>query len=521
MATGISRKKFEEAVAQGIVRQNLLPEGARVGVAVSGGADSVALLRVLCAMRDAFRWQLLVLHVNHGLRGADSDDDESFVRALAADCELSCRVQHVDPRQVPAQGIEEWAREQRRDFFVRVRCQDGLARIATGHHRGDQAETVLFRLLRGAGSRGLGGIEPLTAQGLARPLLERNRQEIREYLEGLGQRWREDLSNLDPTFRRNRLRSEWLPELARQWNPELEAVLANTAAQLRDERRYLDRLAVAELNRCFVQGPYGWEGNVRSFGALDIALQRGVILHLVDRVAQSGAEEGELPPDAPSIGFAATENVRLLWTEPGRSGKFITRGLLFQRSGGSVRMAAAGNCFESLGEQSRLKENVWISEQSDGVYAPNGSRQGLQVLYSQGASTGDAGASAYARVASKDSEYTEGWSFIDPRQIRFPLLLRFWRQGDQFQLRGSRSKRKIKQLFQRKAIPVWRRAEELALESSGDVVWTSSFGVGEQFAEVTAQDHFLAVRRVPVVTGEVGDLQNRSEWESSSPYPAS
>ena len=161
-----------------------------------------------------------VAHLNHKLRGEASEEDERFVAGLAA--------RHGVPfyREEAAAGIaggnlEQNARRERLKFFSRLIGEGKANRIATGHTRDDQAETVLFRLLRGSGLTGLAGILPVTREGLIRPLLDVSRAEVEEFLRARGTAWREDCSNHDRRFARNRIRHDLLPRLAREWNPEI------------------------------------------------------------------------------------------------------------------------------------------------------------------------------------------------------------------------------------------------------------------------------------------------------------
>jgi len=202
-------------------------------VAVSGGADSVALLRFL--LEEGKR--PLVAHVNHQLRGADSDADEQFVRDLAASFRLPCRTLAIDVKAQASrtgENLEAVARRLRYDFLIRIAQENNADWVATGHTADDQAETVLHRLLRGAGIQGLRGIahERTLAPGirLVRPLLDTTREEIIAYLESLNQPWREDATNRDPAFTRNRIRHQLLP-LLRSFNPAIAEVLGRLAAQ--------------------------------------------------------------------------------------------------------------------------------------------------------------------------------------------------------------------------------------------------------------------------------------------------
>ncbi len=216
------------------VRRFMLGRASEPGVvAVSGGADSVALLRALAACRTG---PLTVAHVNHQLRGAESDADEAFVLELAAGLVLGCRVKSID---VAALGgnLESTARRVRYEFFAEVAAEVGAKWIATGHTADDQAETVLHRLVRGTGIQGLRGIAAATCgfagaakpqAAIVRPLLTVTRADILEHLEALKQPFREDSTNADPHFTRNRIRHELLP-LLRTFNPEIVAALARLA----------------------------------------------------------------------------------------------------------------------------------------------------------------------------------------------------------------------------------------------------------------------------------------------------
>jgi len=243
------------------VEDGLLRCGVSGGlvVAVSGGPDSVALLR---ALRDARGLgPLVAAHLNHQLRGAESDADELFVRELCDRLSMTFRSQSLDVRAVAlAEGanLEGVARRLRYDWFARVAAEEGLGAVATGHTADDQAETVLHRLLRGTGLRGLRGIAARRdlAPGvvLVRPLLTATRAEVMAYLNAMDQSYRQDSTNLDPAFTRNRIRHHLLPLLAAEYNPEIIAVLTRLADQAEaayaaEEEQARALLAAAELPR--------------------------------------------------------------------------------------------------------------------------------------------------------------------------------------------------------------------------------------------------------------------------------
>jgi tRNA(Ile)-lysidine synthase len=223
-------------------RQSLRP-GMRLAVAVSGGADSVALLRTLILAAPEIGLVLSVVHVHHGIRGAEADADAEFVAALAGQYGLSFHRHDVDTPAVAKSNretIEEAARNLRYAWFRDLLASGQADAVATAHTLDDQAETVLHKLLRGAWTEGLGGIHPRVIESkgaILRPFLGVRRAQIEEWLRGLGQDWREDATNADTAYTRNRLRHELLPTLA-VYNPQIYSQLANLATIARDEDAY-------------------------------------------------------------------------------------------------------------------------------------------------------------------------------------------------------------------------------------------------------------------------------------------
>src|SRR5208283_5212261 len=239
-----------------IRERRLMRAGDRVCVAVSGGADSVALLRVLLELRSELGIVLSVAHFNHRLRGADSEADEAFVADLAGHHGLEIFSGRGDVRDhalASKLSMEAAARELRYCWLTSLAESHKLNEVATAHTLDDQAETVLLKFLRGAGSRGLAGIYPEMFRGaqekihFVRPLLCVTREEVEAYLTSLGQSWREDETNRDHRFARNRVRHELLPLLERDYNPNIRRVLSGAAELARAEEEYWQALVEREL----------------------------------------------------------------------------------------------------------------------------------------------------------------------------------------------------------------------------------------------------------------------------------
>src|SRR4029077_5616480 len=238
-----------------IQKLGLLRAGERVGVAVSGGADSVALLLLLAELRKQLGIVLSVVHFNHKLRGKDSDADEKFAGKLA---EKYGFVFHAGRADIAAKAksrkgnLEDTARRARYDFFARL-VEDGrVDKVAVAHTADDQAETVLAHILRGTGLAGLGGIHP-TVGHVVRPLLGERRAELRAYLRSKKQTWREDATNRDTTRMRARIRKKLLPILEKQFQSAVVQHLSSLADLARDDEAFLNMFAEARLNIIFEQ----------------------------------------------------------------------------------------------------------------------------------------------------------------------------------------------------------------------------------------------------------------------------
>ena len=245
--------ELAERLLQTIRKQESIRAGDRVAAAVSGGADSVALLCLLLELRSELGIVLWVAHVNHKLRGEESEEDERFVANLARQhgLELDIRVAPVDGSHNSEirSGIEAAARELRHGFFRQLAREGRATKIATAHTLDDQAETVLLRIFRGTGIRGLSGIHPqivFEEQGcacgeLVRPLLGFRRAALREFLRERGQSWREDSSNRDIAFLRNRVRHRLLPMIAEEFGEAAIEHMGELAEIARAEEEHWER----------------------------------------------------------------------------------------------------------------------------------------------------------------------------------------------------------------------------------------------------------------------------------------
>ena len=410
-----------------------------IGVAVSGGADSVFLLTALHELNAV----CVVLHANHKLRDEESDADEAFVNALAASLNLPC----YSATLPPADGnLEQEARRARYAFFAECIEKGICDSVATGHTLDDQAETVLYRFLRGSGTAGLSGIRPESQNGIFRPLLGLRRDEIRAWLSERGIAWREDSSNASLTYDRNRLRMKILPEL-KLFNPAVSGILASTAEWAQDEedfwRTELDRLAPLYL----VTAPETVFLAIRPFLALPVAIQRRLLRRAIFHVRNH----------LRSIDFQHIEAIRNLMAGPDGSGRIQIPDLDIYRSFDQLRIAPQG--FDA-----RIERNFETPLAVPG-------RTDLP----------DRKLTIDIELAPPPAVYNSDLNDLDRLKAGGPLLLRNWRPGDQLN-QGE----KIKTLFQEHRIPLWERRSWPVItrfDTSGGeaIIWTRLFGAAKEF----------------------------------------
>ncbi|WP_420239541.1 tRNA lysidine(34) synthetase TilS [Telmatobacter bradus] len=435
---------------------SLLRPGMRLGVGVSGGADSVALLRALHARKTELGLVLHVAHLHHGLRGAEADGDLEFVRSLSAELGLEFHSAQVDVAaevQRTGETTEEAARRLRYDWFGTLMSKDvphavALDAVATAHTRDDQAETVLAKLLRGAWTEGLSGIHPRVegregaTPGAAipgflilRPLLHGTRVEVEAYLKSIGQSWREDGSNRSLEYTRNRIRHELLPQLEK-WNPKLKEKLAQMAELAREEELWwaaeVERVAGQLLLRGrAVRGGGRAAGetlamDVTRLAALPVALERRLLRYAV---AQLGVQAD----------FAGTEALRRLGRE-GRAGQKLelAGGLRAERTPRELQFflaaADAGSAEAKLEVSGRLP--CQLEDPATGLK--------LRIELEGGVEGELAGKTA---------------------------TLRGWKAGDRVRMRYSSGERKVKEVLERMKISGSQRVGWPVLELAGRIVW--------------------------------------------------
>ena len=281
-----------QQIRQTIRRERLLPPGSRVLVGLSGGADSVALTHILLDLSQHGGYTVAALaHFNHQLRPT-ADRDEAFCRGLAAQLGLELQVERTDVGEYARSqrlSVEDAARRLRYAFLVKAAGRCAADQVAVGHTLDDQAETVLFKLIRGAGATGLGGISPRKGV-IVRPLLDVTKRELTGFLTERGIAWMEDETNGDLSNPRNRLRQVVLPELERTY-PGASRAIARAGESVRTDAEWLDQLAEALFMTVSHRTPTGLELDVQRLTTEPRPIVRRVLLMAL-RVVSGDREVG-------------------------------------------------------------------------------------------------------------------------------------------------------------------------------------------------------------------------------------
>jgi tRNA(Ile)-lysidine synthase len=274
---------FVARIQAAVAAHRLLPPRARIVVGVSGGRDSVALLHALGALQPAWGWTLHAAHLDHGLR-PESRDDAEFVRSLASEWGVPSTVERAD---LGAGSIEEAARRARYAFLLAAAARTSADHIALGHTADDQAETVLMRMLRGAGLLGLSAIPVRRAEQdrwIVRPMLELRRADVNAYVTRHQLPFREDASNADRRFLRNRVRHELLPLLERDYNPNVRQALVQIAEQSALDHAQLQADVRRQWKRLAKTGPSSIAFALRTFRQQPKALQRQLLRQAIQQL---------------------------------------------------------------------------------------------------------------------------------------------------------------------------------------------------------------------------------------------
>jgi tRNA(Ile)-lysidine synthase len=470
-----------KTVGGAIEARRLISAGERVAVAVSGGADSVALLLLLAELRPQLGVVVSVAHFNHKLRGEDSDKDEKFVAKLAAKYGLNFHSGRLDigaKAKRDKANLEDTARRARYEFFESLIQSGQVDKVMVAHTLDDQAETVLAHILRGTGIAGLAGIHPRVGN-VVRPLLGVRRAELRSYLRSKKQTWREDATNRDTTRMRARIRKKLMPLLEKQFQPAVVEHLAMLGELAREDEAFLDAVACERTRGCVEKdrktarisitdllGTEKKDFNTEDTDGTEekkaLAL-RGRILRRIVR---------DLKPRAGQLGAGHVRSMLDL-AASGENGKHLRL-----PGGVEVRREREALAFR-VAEPTKRKPLEFESEINMSRDGDSAKGEGTTV------SAPEISCVFRFRVIdwpAKRGDTIEKGLVLDCDALKFPLILRNWRPGDRLRPSGHRSEHKLKRLLSKKHVSRWEREGWPVVTSGETLVWTRGFPVAAEFA---------------------------------------
>lgn len=481
------RRPFEQLLLARFRAQQMIPAGARVAVAVSGGADSVALFRIVKSIHEELGITCSVAHFDHLLRGAESAEDSQFVAKLAAANGVDFFIERAD---VAAQAhrqkwnLEDAARRLRYGFFHRLVEQGHATHVAVAHTADDQAETLLAHLIRGTGPRGLAGIYP-EAGPIIRPLLGVRRQELREYLAALGQTWREDSTNADSTRLRSRIRLQLVPQLRDEFSSRIVEHLCALAQLSREEGVFWDAL-VERCRHALVQPGAGNSLTIR-------------VADLLSPLAALVRQPGLQSPghtDGPAEGLALTERLtRRIYEQV----KGDCQGLTLTHIQQVIRLASTSTSGRSvlLPGGIRIQRNFETlvfsrdrtasTRQSEGRHGRGAAYQypiSLEVRKTVRISVREIGICLHLKTVDwgkTRSETTGETQVLDVDLIQAPLILRNWLPGDAYTPCGRSRPRKLNRMLLAAHVPNADRKSWPVLVSAGQLIWARGLPPARDF----------------------------------------
>ena len=477
-----------------ILRHAMIKNGETVLVAVSGGADSLALLYGLHALHSQLDCQLHLAHLNHCLRPyADADAD--FVQQHAVHLGVPCTIQCTDVPRLVKQwklSVETAARKARYQFYEEVSTQIGATKVALGHHQDDTAETVLMNLLRGSGSTGMKGIPPIRNFKFIRPLAGFTRQHIETFLSAKGLVPQQDSTNTDTRYLRNRIRHELIPKLESDYNPNIKVGLSRTADVLGAESEYLDTVAREALETCQVRDPDRIKAlatlksvvlDRAEFQQFHIAVQRRVLrLSFFEMLGSLGdlyfshceAMLSLIDGDVPNTALALPNGLRF---------RRVYQCLIFEvntssRSPLPVQTESFAYPLTVPGKTFIVALNTEITAELGDIPSgetltfPNGRYEAIF---------------DYAKVKE---------AFADTSSETFPLTVRNRRQGDRFQPYGMRGTKKIKDFMIDAKVPRYERDRIPMLVCGDEILWIVGYTTSDPFKIHPGTRQYLYLRYV-------------------------
>ena len=445
--------RIKEIIFQTIEKEKLIQNNNKIIVCVSGGPDSVALLFLLLELKEQYRLDLVVSHINHKLRGEESSRDEEFVKNLCKDLGIKFFSKSFFSIKEKAKklgvSLQEYARELRYNYWEKLAQKTGANKIALGHNWDDQVETVLMRFLRGAGSLGLSGI-PIKRGKIIRPLLFVKREQIENYLKEKKTPFQKDSSNLKIDYFRNKLRLVLLPLMQKEFSPNIYEILSRTSQIFSEQNNFIQKETEKIFAKsCSIKKPEKIVLDLRKIKNYNICLRRNLVRLGLAQIGGSAKE----------LSFQQTERIVELM-ERGESGKKVILDKNIQ-----AEVSAKEIAFYRKKEKAF---NIKITLPGEKFLEKAGVLFKSEILNRK---------TLPEKIMTKD-EFT---AFLDWGGLKTPFYLRNVKPGDVFSPLGMKGKKKLSDFLIDLKVPNWEKNEILVLTSKNKIAWVMGKRISEEF----------------------------------------
>jgi len=467
--------KFVQKMRSFMKTHRMVQRGESIVVGISGGPDSVALLYSLWELSTDLSLKLIVAHLNHSTRGKDSMGDARFVRNVADQLGLDCYSEEKNVREIQRQlkgSFQEVARQVRQEFFDEVCAKTGAQKVALGHTRDDQAETVLMNMLRGSGSRGMSGMSPVRGR-IIRPLMGFSRKDILEFLDRKSLAFRKDSSNQSPDYLRNRIRMDLIPHIEGNFNPNLKQNLANMSELLLDEDRYLDEVTEESFHRL-----KSWDESL-----LELSLEITELLDLPIPIQRRLVRKhiAVIKGDLRKVSHTHIQQVMNLAGPQGERKKIpLPDGLEVSRQSGRLIFN------KTPGPSNRILNSTGMNQEMI-LSIPGRTRLPWgNFVFSIELKQGN----SFCQRGTDSNE-----AFFDFDTTGDKLLFRNFQPGDRFQPLGMTGSKKLKEFFIDHKIPRQKRGSiPILTTDKGNIIWVYGWRIAHPFRVTEKTRNLLYIK---------------------------
>ncbi|MCT4688071.1 tRNA lysidine(34) synthetase TilS [Vallitalea sp.] len=451
-----------DKVLNTIQKFNMIDKGDNIIIGVSGGADSICLLHMLCSLKSKLDIDLHVVHVQHGIRGKDADEDAKFVEKFCDERGIVCHVYYFNVKKLAKEkkmSEEEMGRKVRYQVFSDASKELGGTKIALAHHINDNAETVIMNLLRGTGIKGIGGIRP-KRDNIIRPLIECTREEIEKYCVDNNIEYRDDYTNQMEIYTRNKIRHTVIPYIENNFNQNFIANLVNTANLVRSEDDYIDKIVLREKEKIVKIKNKEYSIDTNKFLQLDTVIKRRLIRNIIGEISS-----------LKDIEYKHINEIIQLADKQVSKRINLPKGLIAKKTYDSIIITNLGeNKINDFEYQAENLSRIYIKELNKHL--------DFRIIEEK-------------KYNIPKNLYTK---WFDYDKIKDNLKVRSRKSGDLIAIKGINGTKKLKKYFIDCKIPKEQRDAIPLLTDGNNIIWVIGYRISEVYKVTASTKKILEVR---------------------------